>query len=129
MLQLPRPQASSTLRPQAQVLGVFDEILHCPVDMRSNRLIPPLDLANAALITISILVMIAAFHVALTTRNVFPQAPDLDGFPDIPADHVAIEEVSSMDVIALTIIPVTLLHRVDVADKMFKDRIAFMRDN
>ena len=81
--------------PQAQVLGIFDEILHCPVDMRSSRLLLPPNMAQSALITISSLVMIAALHVALTTRNVFPQAPDPDGFPDIPADHVAIEEVSS----------------------------------
>ena len=42
-----RPQAPAPLRPQAQMLSIFDEILHRLVHMTPNRPVGPQDAADA----------------------------------------------------------------------------------
>lgn len=55
-------------------------------------------MANAAFFAILTLVVIAAVRISLATRDVLPQIPDLDGFPDIPTHQASIEEVGRMNV-------------------------------
>ncbi len=54
------------------MLSIFDEILHCFVDMAPDRSICPLYAADAALVTLSLFIVTAAVYVALTMRNVLP---------------------------------------------------------
>lgn len=92
------------------MLVVLDQILHREVRISPDRLILPLDKADSTPIAISLLVMIAAVGIALTTRDLLPQLAELNRLPDITAYLIAIEEVGCMDVVSRTVIAIPLLH-------------------
>ncbi len=99
------------------------------MDMAPNRSILPLYATDATLFTVLPLIVIAAVHVALAVRNVLPQLTELNGLEDVSTHLVAIKEVGSMNVVAPAIIPITLLHRVDVTDEVVEERITSMLGN
>lgn len=105
------------------MLTILDQVLHRLVYMGPSRLFLPLDQADAALVTIPFLVVVAAMGIALTTCAPLPQFADLNRLPDIPAYLVAIEEIGSMDVVAPPIIAISLLHRVNVTNEVLEDRM------
>lgn len=70
------------------------------MDMASNCSITPLNAADTALVPVQLLIVVAAVHVALAMRDVFPQLAELNGLEDVSTHLVAIEEVASMDVAA-----------------------------
>ena len=71
-LQLPYTQAPYSLRPQAQMLSIFDEILHYLVDMTPSRPITPLDATDTTLVSVLFLVVVTAVRIAQATGDVFP---------------------------------------------------------
>ena len=105
------------------MLIVFDQVPHCLVGIRPLRLIIPMDLADAELVAVLILVMVAAVGITLTTSDLLPQLADPSCLTDIPAHYVAIEEVGCMDVVTPAVISIPLLNRVDVPDKVLEDRM------
>lgn len=111
------------------MLSIFDEILYCLVHMAPNCSITPQDAADITPVSVSLLIVVAAVDVALAMRDVLPQLAELNGLEDVSTHLIAIKEVSSMDVVAPTIIPVSLFDRINVADEVVKDRITLVLGN
>jgi hypothetical protein len=83
----PFTPASSPFRRQSQVLTILVQILHNLAGMRPNRSVLPQDMINSAHVVIQNLVMVAAFHTALTTRNALTQLTYPPSLPDTSRYH------------------------------------------
>ncbi|KFJ90102.1 hypothetical protein JF55_21315 [Pseudomonas sp. 1-7] len=110
------------------MLSIFDEILHRLVNIATNRSITSQDAADTTLCTVLPLVVVATVYATLAASKVLPQLAELDSLIDISMHLVAIE-VSSMDVVAPAIVPIPLLHRVDVAYEVIEDRVVLVLGN
>jgi len=111
------------------VLTILDQVLQRFMRMRPYRLISPLDPADATRLAISALVMVAAVRISLATSDLLPQLADLNRLPDIPAHHVAIEEVGSMDVVAPSVITIPLLYCADISSEVLESRMTTVLGN
>lgn len=111
------------------MLSILDEILHYLVYIATNHSITSQDAADTTIFTVLFLIVVAAVYTTLATRKVFPQLAELSGLVHISMHLVAIKEVGRVDVVTPAIIPISLLHCINVADEVVEDRIAPMLGN